>query len=83
MRVGPPSDLWVCEAGSPIGPLRRHDSDRSVDRQGALDNGRIPWRARFEAFGTLKRHPRLTLEIRLKGNVHQGGQWRQERGLIR
>ncbi|MCS7068542.1 MAG: sugar phosphate isomerase/epimerase family protein [Meiothermus sp.] len=79
---GPSPDQWVQEAGELLGHLHLQDNDGLLDRHWPPGEGRIHWRALFQALSRLGSQPRLILEVRHE-RLPEAARWLVAQGLAR
>ncbi|MBO1438433.1 sugar phosphate isomerase/epimerase family protein [Meiothermus sp. CFH 77666] len=77
---GPSPDQWVQEAGNLLGHLHLQDNDGLLDRHWPPGEGRLHWRALFQALSKVESRPRLILEVRHE-RLAQAASWLVEQGL--
>lgn len=83
LRGGPAPDQWAREDGELLEHVHIQDTDGQLDRHWRPGVGAINWYAFFEAIATLDQSPRLLLELRNKGDIHQGAAWLRNAGLVK
>ncbi len=77
---GPSPDQWVQEAGNLLGHLHLQDNDGLLDRHWPPGEGRLHWRALFQALSMIESRPRLILEVRHE-RLSQAASWLVGQGL--